>query len=189
MTQQPNQSPEPTAVGASGCAQGLSVRRVTGSPRHRLPVAFSSGRLHVMTNTRQIPTPLSVVSYLFLLMGIMAAIGIIGELTQGSIRLDFDLLGFWIFFGLRRYSQGWRTCALSFIWLQLIALPIVFVYGFFGSGPAFIKIFGVRYADIPIIWVSVVSAVLFLLVLWMYRVLTRPSIRSSFYVESQTPAA
>jgi len=142
--------------------------------------------LHIlMTQQRNIPKSLSVVSYLFLLMGVMAAIEILGELTHGSFHLDFDVLGFWIFFGLRRFSKGWRTCALLFTWPWLIELPIVFVCGFFGSGPAFIKIFGWRYEDVPIIWVSVVSVVFFIFELWIYRVLTRPSIRSLFYVESK----
>ena len=142
-----------------------------------------------MTQERKISTSLSVVSYLFLVMGIMAVIGIFSAFIQGSFHFDFDVLGFWIFYGLRRYSQGWRTCALVFIWLCLITTPIGFFYGFFGSGPVFIKIFGRHYADISVIWISVVSAVFFLLGLWMYRVLTRPNIRIMFYDKPQSPVA
>ena len=142
-----------------------------------------------MTQERNLPTPLTVVSYLFLLMGIMSAIEIIGELTRGAFRFDPGILGIWIFFGLRRCSPGWRTCALVFIWLGMIVLAMAFVYGFFGSGSTFIKIFGQHYADIPVIWVSAVAAVFFPLEFWMYRVLTRPHIRILFYDESQTPAA
>ncbi len=82
---------------------------------------------------RNIPTPLSVVSYLFLLMGIMSVAEIIGELTSGSFRFDFGVLGIGIFFGLRRYSAGWRRCALWFIWLGMIGLAVAFVYGFLGG--------------------------------------------------------
>jgi hypothetical protein len=142
-----------------------------------------------MTNTCRIPTALSVVSYIFLGLGVLAAVGIIGSAVRGSLDLDFNILGFWIFAGLRRYSPGWRTCALVFIWLVMIVCAATFVYGFFGNGPAFIKIFGKRYADIPFIWVSVTSAVFLAIEFWMYRVLTRPSIRCMFYEESQTPAA
>jgi len=142
-----------------------------------------------MRQERSIPKSLSVVSYLFLFEGVMAVIRVLGELTQGSFHLDFDILGFWVFWGLRRYSQGWRTCALVFVGFRLIELPIVFIYGFFGSGPAFIKIFGWHYADIPVIWISIVSAGVFLLELWVYRVLTRPNIRAMFYDKSQLPAA
>jgi hypothetical protein len=142
-----------------------------------------------MTNTRQLPTALSVVSYIFLVWGILAVIGVVGNALRGSFYLDFNILGFWIFFGLRRYSVPWRTCALVFIWLVMIGCAAAFVYGFVGDSPAFIKIFGKRYANIPVIWVSIVSAMFFALEFWMYRVLTRPSIRCMFYEETQTPAA
>jgi len=150
---------------------------------------FSLGHLRAMTNTRQIPTALSVVSYAFLALGILSFIGIVGSAIRGSFYLDFNILGFWIFAGLRRYSLGWRTCALFFIWLTMIGCAVGFVYGFFGHGPTYIKIFDMRYADIPAISISIVAAVFFALEFWMYRVLTRPSIRSLFYVESHTPAA
>ena len=142
-----------------------------------------------MTNTRQIPTALSVVSYAFLALGILSLIGIVGSAIRGSFYLDFNILGFWIFAGLRRYSLPWRTCALVFIWLTMIGCAIGFIYGFFGHGPAFIKVFGNRYTDIPVIWISIFAVIFFALEFWMYRVLTRPSIRAMFYVESQTPAA
>lgn len=112
----------------------------------------------------------------------------LGGMLKGSFRLDFGVLGFWIFFGLRRFSPGWRACALVFIWFALIGLPIAFVCGLFGNGPAFIKVFGHRYAEVPVFWVSVVSGVIFPLEFWMYRVLTRPSIHCLFY-ESQIPDA
>jgi hypothetical protein len=142
-----------------------------------------------MIPERNIPTPLNVVAYLFLLMGIMSAFEILGELTHGTIRFGFGVLGIWIFFGLRRYSPGWRTCALVFIWLGMIGLAIAFIYGFLGSGPAFITVFGRRYADIPVIWISVGAGLFFPLEFWMYHVLTRPDIRILFYDEPQTPPA
>jgi len=142
-----------------------------------------------MTQKRHIPTSLAVVSFLFLFLGILSAVEIIGEATKGSLQLDFGVLGIGIFFGLRRFSPGWRRCALVFIWLGMITLAVFFVYGFVGHGPAFIKVFGQRHADIPVIWVSVVAAVFFPLEFWMYRVLTRPKIRILFQVDSPTPAA
>jgi hypothetical protein len=112
-----------------------------------------------MTNTHPIPVALSAVSYVFLALAILAVIGILGSAMSGSFHLDFNIVGFWICFGLRRYSSGWRTCALVFIWVLMICMALAFLYGLFGYGQAFIKIFGKRYADIPAFWVSIVSAV------------------------------
>jgi hypothetical protein len=142
-----------------------------------------------MTGTRQIPTALSVTSYAFFVLGILALIGIIVNATRNSFILDFNILGFWICAGLRRYSQGWRTCALVYICLTMIACAFGVLYGFVDHGPVCVKILGKQYKDIPVTWVSIFSAVYFFLTFWTYRVLTRPSIRSMFYGESQTPAA
>jgi hypothetical protein len=145
------------------------------------------GRLRVMTNARQIPSTLSVVSYVFLVFGISSAVEILVALARGSFHFDCVILGFWIFFGLRRYSPGWRTCALVFIWCGLITSSIgvvlllsVFVLG--GRGGEVIM-FGQHYEHIPVIWFCIPVALFFSLQLWMYRVLTRTDIRSMFYDE------
>jgi len=127
-----------------------------------------------MLLNRAIPTALSVASYIFLVLAIVAAAEMIFCLLSGSLRLQFNVLGFWIYFGLRRYSTGWRTCALVLIWIQLIVLPIMFVFSVSNGGPGLD-------AAADIAW--------FLLGLWLYRVLTRPDIRSLFYDKSQLPAA
>ncbi len=143
-----------------------------------------------MTNPRLIPVALSVVSWVFLTLAILAVIEIIGSALRGSVHLDFNVLGFWIFFGLRRGSPGWRACALLFIWLAMIVFVIWFIYGFFGSGPAFIKIFWPTLCQYSAhLGFRVIAAVFFALDLWMYRVLTRPDICALFYPDSLTPVA
>jgi hypothetical protein len=127
-----------------------------------------------MTDRHEIPTALSVASYVFLGLAIVAVAEMIYHLLSGSLSFQFNILGFWIYFGLRRYSAGWRTCALVLIWIQLIVLPIMLVFSVSDAGPSLDAV-----ADIA----------LFLLELWLYRVLTRPDIRYLFYDQSQLPAA
>jgi hypothetical protein len=67
-----------------------------------------------MTNARQTPIALSVISYLFLIMSIVAVIEMVITASRGTIHPDCYVLGLGIFVGLRRYSRGWRTCALVF---------------------------------------------------------------------------
>jgi multisubunit Na+/H+ antiporter MnhF subunit len=140
-----------------------------------------------MTHVRPIPVTLSVVSYVFFASAILAVFKILSSVMNGSIPLDFDIVGFWICFGLRRYSRLWRTCALVFIWLGIIGSLIAFLIGLFGR--ASIEILGKPYGDIPGFWFLIVAALFFALELWMYRVLTRPNIRGLFYDESQAPVA
>jgi hypothetical protein len=93
------------------------------------------------------------------------------------------IVGFWIFFGLRRLSRGWRICALVVTWWIFIALLWILAYLFFGrqlhlSAP------DVRMVGVAMSWLLVKVGLAFALVVWQYRVLTRPDIRSLFYGET-----
>jgi len=166
----------------------LAVPLSRFTPRVGGGSAFYVRPLTRMTQNRNIPTPLSVVSYLFLIMGFMAAIEILAGLTRGAFHFNLAILGFWIFFGLRRYSPGWRTCALVFVWIGMIIPCLMFVLVLFLGRPGNIKIFGQRYDGGSSAWMLIPVA-FFALEFWMYRVLTRPDIRSMFYDESQRPVA
>ena len=110
-----------------------------------------------MTDDRFIPSTLQIVAVLFLLCGISSVIGMIVRLASGSIYIDFGFLGLPTYFGLRRFSVGWRTFALVCIWVGLIMCPVAFVFGFVGGAPTHFRLFGIRLAEIAPIWLSVVS--------------------------------
>ena len=142
-----------------------------------------------MTLERQIPKSLSIVSYLFLIYGILMVIDTVCRFTRAEVHFDTGILGIWIFGGLRRYSRGWRTCALVLIWIDLIVSPLLVIYSVFGNQPAYFMIFGLLYASVSAIWVMMVAVGFFSLALWQYRVLTRPDIRRLFYSDSDLPGA
>src|SRR5260221_10533190 len=142
-----------------------------------------------MTNARQTPIALSVISYLFLIMGIVAVIEMIITASRGAIHPDFYVLGLGIFAGLRRHSRGWRTCALIFTWFGLIGLAVMIGFILFDGGMVFRRPSDLKFVDISLIWSLIIVMPFFVLQLWQYRVLTRPDVRSLFYEESQTPMA
>lgn len=115
-----------------------------------------------------------------LLAGISAAIGIVIGLTKNHVNLDLNVLGIPMYYGLLRWSSGWRTCALVFCWAGMLLTPVAFLMGLNAEAPAFLKVFGVQVASLPAIWLSALSIAFFLLNLWQYRVLTRPDIRAAF---------
>lgn len=127
-----------------------------------------------MTNRSQIPASLSAVSSIFLILAVIAVTQMVYYFMGASFRFELNILGFWIYFGLRRFSAGWRTCALVLIWMQLIVLPIMFVFSIL-NGRSLLH--------------PLVDTTLFALEFWMYRVLTTPVIRSMFYDESPIQAA
>ena len=126
------------------------------------------------------PTSLKVVAVLFIVGGILAVIEMLVALTQRRISINFGVLGLFIGPGLLKFSRGWRTCGLVLLWIGLVGFPIIFLIGLTGSVPAHFTVFHVKMARIRSWWVSVGVIPFFLLVLWQYRVLTRPDVRRLF---------
>lgn len=129
------------------------------------------------------PTALLIVAILFLLSGIAGVVDMIGRLIHHSIHFNFDILGIPIFFGLRRYSSGWRTCALVLLWIGIFIFALAIVFGLFSSTPTTFRWSGLRVTEIDPIWISIFSLPILLLLRWQYRVLTRPEIRRLFVKE------
>lgn len=128
------------------------------------------------------PAPLSlkIVAALFILGGISSIVDVITSLTQGNLNLNFGVLGLLVGIGLLRFSRGWRTCALVFLWIALICLPLVALVFLFLAGAVNYTIFWQNMGE-GSRWLGVaLAAVLFVVVLWQYRVLTRPDIRNLF---------
>ena len=130
------------------------------------------------TPDNMIPRDLTIVASLFLVFGVLSAIDMIEKLSGGMLAFNFGVLGVPIFFGLFKLRNGWRICALVFIWIGLIVCLIVFVLGFVCAS-GYVNIGTIKLS--PPGWVvSIVVILPFLLLLWLYRVLTRPTIKSLF---------
>jgi hypothetical protein len=128
----------------------------------------------------RLPFALKVVAVLYILGGISAVIEVIVSLMSSRININFGVLGIFIGIGLFRLSQGWRTCALVFTWIALIALPVIGLLFLDQSGSLDVNIFGekVGYASKEFGVGMVVG--LFFYTIWQYRVLTRPDVRHLF---------
>ena len=123
---------------------------------------------------------LKVVAVLFIVSGVFAVLEIWLSLTHNQLNLNFGVLGIFIGLGLLRFRRGWRTCALVFIWLALIIIP---VFGFMvigGARPIHLKLFGQQMGYASPIFAFFVATVLFALAAWQYRVLTRPDVVQLF---------
>jgi hypothetical protein len=136
-----------------------------------------------MKDKRQIPTSLLAVSYLFLAMGIVAVIEISIGATRGVIHADFYFLGIGIFTGLRRFSRGWRTCALVLTWFGLTGMIFIIGSVLYDGGTVYVRPSDHKMVSIPLVWSLAVILPIFLLQLWRYRVLMRADVRDLFYQE------
>jgi cytochrome c oxidase subunit IV len=126
------------------------------------------------------PLSLKIVAALFILSGISSIIEVIISLIQGRLSFNFGVLGVVIGIGLLHFSRTWRICALIFIWIALICLPLVALVFMFLAGSVNYIIFwqnvgpGSRAIGVAL------AALMFGVALWQYRVLTRPDIRRLF---------
>lgn len=130
-------------------------------------------------NTPGHPASLRVVAGLFVFAGVCAAIEIIVSLFCGRLSLNLSMLGLWIGPGLLRHDRTWRTWALVFLWFGLIGLPLFCLLAL-GHAPLKFKLFGIVLGKVPPVFGLAMAAVIFPIILWQYRVLTRPDIRQLF---------
>ena len=133
-----------------------------------------------MDNITPIPTSLRVVSLLFLLGGVLSMIEVIGSLMLGRLNINFGVLAVFIGPGLLRLSQGWRTCALVFLWIAIIGIPIIAILLMTTSGPLDFKLFGQKVGHASREFGISLAGVMLVLAVWQYRVLTRPDVRRLF---------
>jgi uncharacterized membrane protein HdeD (DUF308 family) len=123
---------------------------------------------------------LALVSYLFLIVGLAALSTMISRSLHGALHLNFGILGIGIFFGLRRSSPAWRTCALWFNAYGMAAAAFgIFLclnapaHGPLGAGT----------------WILVPLILLLLVAVWQHKVLTHPAVRRLFYTTARRETA
>lgn len=137
-----------------------------------------------MRHEQRTRSALSVVSYLFLFVGLVALILMIYHAARGYFHFNFGILGIGIFAGLRRYSRIWRVCALMFTWYGIITLSIALFVCLRDQSPSATALyFGHRLSTVPANWLAIPLAMVLLVTLWQYRVLTHPAIRRLFNEE------
>ena len=133
-----------------------------------------------MNDNRPIPASLKAVAILFILGGILAVIEVLVALAHGGINVNFGVLGLFIGPGLLGLRPGWRTCALVFLWIAMIGIPIFLALMLVYAGHLEVSVFGQKFGHTSKGLGVVFAFVSFSLALWQYRVLTRPDIRRLF---------
>ena len=133
-----------------------------------------------MKQNQSAPISLRIVAALFILGGISSIIDVIVSLAQRTLPLNFGVLGLFVGIGLLRFSRAWRTCALVFLWLAFIVLPLVALVFLFVAGSVNYTIFWQKIGSGSRAIGVALAALVFAVALWQYRVLTRPDIRKLF---------
>ena len=130
-------------------------------------------------HARENPMALRIVAGLFVLQGLLTAVGVILKLCRGHLDLNLMLLCLWIGPGLLRHSPTWRKWALAVLWFSFFALSLLILLALLRP-PLDFKVFGFPAAPVPLVPTLLVLLAMFLLTLWQYRVLIRPDIHCLF---------
>ncbi len=133
-----------------------------------------------MDSKPDIPISLKIVAWLFIISGVFSVIEVAVSLMNGRINLNLGVLGLFIGPGLLNLRPGWRTCALVFIWIALILVPVVVIILMGVSGPLDVTVFGQKVGHTGKEIGLAVGVLVFALTFWQYRVLTRPDVRQLF---------
>lgn len=128
------------------------------------------------------PLGLKIVAGLFIFFGASTIIEVVVALLRGHLNLNLGVLSLFVGLGLLRYSRGWRTCGLVFLWIAMISALFAGVLFFATDAPTHFAVFGQKVGDAPQALGVLFAAGVFGLAVWQYRVLTRPAIRALFVV-------
>lgn len=135
-----------------------------------------------------IPLSLKIVAWLFIISGIMSAIEVILALSLGNININFGVLNIFAGIGLLKLSSGWRTYSLVMIWLAMIVVPVVTIVLLSAAGPLDLNFFGQKIGNASRFSALILIVPMYVLVIWQYRVLTRPDVKELF-IKKEKPVS
>ncbi len=136
-----------------------------------------------MSEKIKLPKALIVTAYLFIIAGWLTVIGMVVSLFFDRLEINFGFIGIFVGRGLLRLDESWRKGAMFFVWLLLIACPVM-VISMFVDPTEWKFVIGRNewYAEsvLQIMIMYGIDSTLFVVALWMRQVLLRPDIINSF---------
>jgi hypothetical protein len=82
---------------------------------------------NLMSLLKNNPLNLRIIAFIFLIAGLVSLGGTLVSLYNHPFTINPGILGILICYGLLKHRQGWKTCALFFIWIEMIAPVFVLV--------------------------------------------------------------
>ncbi len=134
---------------------------------------------------QDIPTALKIVAWLFIIGGILDAIETLVSLANNYIDINLGVINIFAGIGLLNLRPGWRIYSLVIIWLGLIIIPIVLILMITVSSPLDFKFFGQNIGYLSKLPALIFGALIYALIVWEYRVLTRSDIIKLFLLNRQ----
>ncbi len=130
------------------------------------------------------PLDLNLVAFIFLLIGLASLVDILITLYKHPFTVHPGILGIPVCYGLLKHRQGWKSCALFFVWIEMIASAgglLGFLVALVVEGDLAVKYHSTavpKALAAPLAFI--LTATVFLLALWQYKVLTSAKIKEMF---------
>jgi len=126
------------------------------------------------------PTSLKIVAWMFILLGLYAVFNITSGIVNGRPGFDFGIAGLLIGPGLLYRKPAARMWAIVSTWLGLIGIPILLAFFWSVRDHLYTHLGSRSYSNVPFIVPLIPLALIWILVLWQYHVLTRVDVRAHF---------
>lgn len=136
---------------------------------------------------QNIPVSLKIVAWLYIITGISAGIDIMGSLTSDRPVANLVVIHFFAGVGLLKLRADWRTYSLVVIWLSLINTLQAFCEMLSATVSIDFVLFGKKVGNFSKPTSLIFGAAIFTLIIWVYRVLTRPDVKELFIGKKTTP--
>lgn len=165
---------------ARGTEQAISEVSIQSTLEHQ---KWDTPELHfvaydIMSPSHDIPQPLKIVAYLFIVGGMLCVLNVIIALMNARIRIDLGVFGIFIGIGLLRLNPRSHTWAMLFTWIGMIISPIVTLI--FLITPGQLKMWGRTVGQAPPGFGFLLGVLCTMLVYWQYSVLSKTDTRRIF---------
>lgn len=133
-----------------------------------------------MKKRSPIPTCIWCGSLLFIVVGIVSLADIVISRREYYFPISVGALGLLIGPGLIRLSKGCRGCGLFLSLLAMLGIPVVVLFYLFGRLPMGFKVLGFSVCEAPVVTFLPIAGILYAIIIWQYRVLSRVDTRLLF---------
>jgi len=127
-----------------------------------------------------LPLALKAVAWVEIFQGLAAVGAIIHSAVMGWPNADPGYLSIPAGIFLLRLQRTWRLYLLVTSWISFVLLPLIGVATFLLEEPLDIRILNVNTKVLSDGTIALFAGTLFLIMIWQYRVLTRPEVKELF---------
>ncbi len=139
---------------------------------------------------KPLPGRVTAVAVLLIIFGVWAILEILVSLLRFHLNLNLTALMLPTGIGVLKRSNSWRVCAVVFLWIFLVGMPLLFLLVVGSGGQASWHFLGRPIANPPeglVALVVLTGLAVYALCIWMLTVLSSAQTRAYFAAQPPGP--